>query len=104
MHFLWNSRLSLVAMRVSSMYTVSHPSAISLVNIAFIIVWKVAGELVSPKNITVGLNSPLLVMNAAFHLSPFLMCMLLYPCQRSTLVNSSVPCILAISLEIRGIG
>jgi hypothetical protein len=29
--------------------------------------WKVAGELHSPKNITVGLKSPLLVLKAAFH-------------------------------------
>ena len=37
---------------------------------AFIIVWKVAGELVNPKDITLGSNNPLLVMNAAFHSSP----------------------------------
>ncbi|KIJ48737.1 hypothetical protein M422DRAFT_162471, partial [Sphaerobolus stellatus SS14] len=39
---------------------------------SFIIVWKVAGLLVSPKNITKGSNSPLLVLNAAFHSSPSL--------------------------------
>ncbi len=42
-----------------------------------IIIWKVADEFISPKNIIMGLNSPSLVLNAAFHLSPFLMQMLL---------------------------
>ena len=32
-------------------------------------VWNVAGELVSPKNITVGSNGPLFVLKAAFHQS-----------------------------------
>ena len=32
-------------------------------------VWKVAGEFVSPKNMTVGSNSLWLVINAAFHSS-----------------------------------
>jgi len=34
-------------------------------------VWKVAGEFVNPKNITVGSNNPSGIMNAAFYLSPF---------------------------------
>ncbi len=33
----------------------------------FIIVWNMAGELVSPKNMTVGSYKPLLVMKATFH-------------------------------------
>ena len=69
------------------MYTIRHPSVISLVKIAFIIIWKVAGELVSPKNMTVGSNSPWLVMNAALCSLPSLMRMLLYPHLMSTLVN-----------------
>jgi len=40
---------------------------------AFIMAWKVAGELVRPKNMTLGSNNPSLVMKAAFHSSPFLM-------------------------------
>jgi hypothetical protein len=40
---------------------------------AFIIVWKVAGELVNPKNMTLGSKSPLFVIKAAFHSSPGLM-------------------------------
>ena len=42
-------------------------------------VWNVAGEFVSLKNMTVGLYKPWLVWKAAFHLSPSLMQMLLYP-------------------------
>jgi hypothetical protein len=49
------------------MYTVTLPVAISCQNRVSIIVWNVAGELVSPKNITVGSKSPLFVLNAAFH-------------------------------------
>ena len=45
----------------------SHPSAIILRNELFIKRWKVAGELVRLKNITVGSKSPLWVMKAAFH-------------------------------------
>src|SRR5260221_8178569 len=62
-----------------SMYTENQPWAISRRKIIFIIIWKVAGELVSPKNITVGSKSPLGVRNAAFHSSPSLMRTLLYP-------------------------
>ena len=39
--------------------------------------WNVVGELVSPKNMTVGSNSPLFVLNAAFHSSPSLIWTLL---------------------------
>jgi hypothetical protein len=53
----------------------------------FIIHWKVAGELVRLKNMMVGLNSPSEVRKVAFHLSPSLMWMLLYPHQTSNLVN-----------------
>jgi hypothetical protein len=45
----------------------------------FIMAWKVAGELVSPKEHYVGSYSPNGVMNAAFHSSPFLIRTLLYP-------------------------
>jgi hypothetical protein len=36
-----------------------------------IMAWKVAGKLVRPKNITVGSNSPSLVVKATFHSCPF---------------------------------
>ena len=54
---------------------------------SFINIWKVAGELHNPKNITVGSDSPLAVLNAAFHWSPSLILMLLYPFLRSSLVK-----------------
>ena len=48
----------------------SHPSAIMSLNESSMNRWKVAGELLRPKNITVGSNSPLWVIKAAFHWSP----------------------------------
>src|SRR5258708_3749515 len=58
--------------------------------ISFIIVWNIVGELHSPKNMTVGSNSPQLVQNAAFHSSPSLICTLLNPQWRSSMVKNSV--------------
>ena len=58
-----------MCIHISSIYTVKLPSLMSSLNSAFIIIWKVAGELVRPKNITVGSNSPLSIMKAAFHQS-----------------------------------
>src|SRR5258708_19581300 len=57
----------------------------------FIIIWKVAGEFVRPKNIIVGSKSPSGVRNAAFHSSPGFMRMLLYPHRISNLVNNVHP-------------
>ena len=57
-------------------------------SMSFIIVWNVASELHSPKNMTVGSNSPQLVHNAAFHLSPSLIHTLLNPHQRSSAVKN----------------
>ena len=45
--------------------------------ILFIMVWKIAGKFVSSKIITIGLNDPSGVVNAAFYLSPFFICTLL---------------------------
>ena len=50
---------------MSSIYTIMLLSAMRLWNIVFIIVWNVVGELVSPKNMTVGSYSLLFVVNAA---------------------------------------
>ena len=66
--------------------------------------WKVAGEFESPKNITVGSNSPLGVMKAAFHSSPSLIRMLLYPDQMSNFVNSLASLTLLMRSEMRGRG
>src|SRR6266478_6920103 len=61
-------------------------------NIWFMVHWKVARVFVSPKNITCGSNSPLGVLKAAFHSSPSLILMLLYPHHMLNLVKSGLPC------------
>ena len=66
--------------------------------------WNVAGELVIPKNMTVGSYSPSGVRKAAFHSSPFLIRTLLYPCQTSSLVKYFESLSLSMILEILGIG
>ena len=53
--------------------------------------WNVAGEFVIPKNITVGSDSPLLVIKAPFHSSPSLIRTLLYPHQMSNFVKIVAP-------------
>src|SRR5258708_24344676 len=70
--------------------------------ISFIIIWNIMGELHSLKNMTVGSNSPWLVQNAAFHSSPSLICMLLNPHQRSSMVKNSVSQRQVRTLEMRG--
>jgi len=51
-------------------------------------VWKVVGEFVSPKYMTIGLYAPIYIVNAAFYLSPSLILTLLYPYLRSSFVNT----------------
>ena len=53
----------------------------------FIMVWKVVGLLVIPKNIMRGSKRPQLVQKAAFHLSPGLMHILLKPQQTLSFVK-----------------
>ena len=67
-----------------------------------VIVWKVAGLLVNPKNMTRGSKSPQFVWKAAFHLSPSFMWTLLKPQQTSSLVKYLAPWSLLTSLEMRG--
>jgi hypothetical protein len=64
-------------MMPSSMKIENHPSWTSCWNIMFIIIWKVAGEFISLKNMTVGSKSPSGVKKAAFHSSPGLILILL---------------------------
>ena len=71
---------------------------------SFIIVWKMAGLLVIPKNITRGSNMPWLVQKAAFHSSPGLMQMLLKSQQISSLVKYLALQSWDISSEISGRG
>src|SRR6266446_7606224 len=82
-HFVWTAILS--------MYTDNHPCATLVQKMVFIIIWKVAGEFVRPKNMTIGSNSPSGVRKAAFHSSPSLMQILLYPHQTSTFVKRVHP-------------
>ena len=79
----------------------SHPFAIISLNESFIKYWKVAGELVRPKNMILGLKRPLWVMKAAFHWCPFLIQTLLYPHHISNLVKTLASCSLSIRSEIR---
>ena len=51
---------------ISSMRLTTSLVLIKSCKISFIIVWNIAGRLVSPKNITIGLNSPSGVMNTFF--------------------------------------
>ena len=67
-------------------------------------VWNVEGELHKPKNMTLGSKSPLLVMNAAFHSSPFLIRTLLYPHRMSNFVNKVASRVRLISSGISGNG
>ena len=80
----------------------NQPSMTCRLKMVFIIIWKVAGELVSPKNITVGSNSPSGVRKAAFHSSPGLIRMLLYPQRISNLVKSVHPASQSTTDGIRG--
>src|SRR5260370_28916443 len=84
------------------MYTESHPCTTCLRNMVFIIIWKVAGEFVSPKNMTVGSKSPSGVKNAAFASSPGLMRILLYPHLMSNFVKRLHPLRRSILWGIRG--
>src|SRR5580692_1899826 len=86
----------------SSMYTDSQPSPTSVWKIVFIIIWKVASELVRPKNMTVGSNNPSGVRNAAFHSSPSLIWMLLYPYLTSNFVKRVQPLRQLITWGMRG--
>ena len=80
------------------------PVLIRFHRISFIMVWNIAGEFVSPKNITVGLNNPSSVINTAFYSSPFFILILLYPYCKSIFINIFfVPMFSTIS-EIRGNG
>ena len=69
-----------------------------------IIDWNVAGELHIPKNITVSSNKPLLVLNAAFHSSPCLIQILLYPHHMSILEKYLAPFSLSMSSDMSGKG
>ena len=76
----------------------------SLWKILFIMFWNVEGLLHNPKNMMRGSNRPQCVMKAAFHSSPFLMHILLYPQHTSNLVKYFAPVSLLIVSDNRGRG
>ena len=71
---------------------------------SFIMVWKVAGELHSLKNMMSGSKSPQFMEKAAFHSSPSFSRTLLKPQWRSKVVNHSASCSLVSMLETSGSG
>ena len=80
------------------------PLSIKFLRMSFIMVWKVAGEFVSPKNMTVGSKSPLLVWKVAFHSSPSFIRTLLYPQWKSNLEKTLDPFSLSNELLYQGQG
>ena len=66
--------------------------------------WNMAGELHSPKNITIGLNRPFLVLKAAFHWSSSTIGRVLYPHRTSNFENHSFPVNLWTISSISGSG
>ncbi len=69
---------------------------------SFIIVWKVAGELHSLKNMMSSSKSPWFMEKAAFHSSPSPSQTLLKPLWRSRVVNHSASCNLVSTSETSG--
>ena len=80
------------------------PVLIRSQRISFIIVWNIASEFVSPKNIIIGLNNPSGIMNTTFHSSFSFIYTLLYPYFKSIFVNTFFIPIFFTMSEIRGKG
>src|ERR1700733_14812500 len=91
---------------MSSIYTKSSVGYLlhKLRNILAMVLQNVAGELVRPKNMTLGWNNPNGVLNAAFHRSLFLIRIFSYPQRMSNFVNSSFPCRWSRIVLMRGSG
>jgi len=67
-------------------------------------VWNMADEFVNPKNMTVGSNDSSGIVKATFHLSPFLILILLYPHLESNFMNTFLIPIFLIISKISGSG
>ena len=93
-----------VKIRILSKYTTMIPSAMRVLKMSFIMVWKVAGLLVIPKNIIRDSKRLRLVQKTAFHSSLDLMHTLLKPHQTSSFVKYLALRSWETSLEIRGRG
>ena len=72
--------------------------------ILFIMVWNIAGEFVSLKNIMIGSNDLSGVVNTAFHSSPSFILMLLYFYHKSIFVNTFLVPMFSTIFEMRGNG
>src|SRR6266851_2976958 len=83
---------------------VTFPSLMRSQKIVFIIVWNMAGELVSLKNMIVGSYRPSLIIKATFHQSFSLIRTLLYPHSMSNPVNKVQLYSQSVSCGIRGRG
>jgi hypothetical protein len=57
----------MLSMYIRIMVPLASQNAMTVLYMAFIISWKVLGELHMPKNITNGSKNPNLVLKAAFH-------------------------------------
>src|ERR1700678_3884364 len=105
-NLVYRSQSSCVLAKIkrSSIYIMMmHPSIMST-KMASIMAWNVGGELHIPKNMTIGLKSPQLVLKAAFHSSPFLIRTLLYPHLTSNFIKYLAPFSLSMISEINGNG
>src|SRR5258707_15648595 len=97
---------SSVAMRTSSIYTKSSLGYLSMspLRMRLMVLAKVAGAFVRPNVMTLGMNNPLGVLNAAFHWSSSLMRILWYPHRMSNFENKVLPPRLVRLLDMRGRG
>src|SRR6266702_5989686 len=102
--FLCLGGSSSVAMRTSSMYTNSSFGCASMSErrMRLMVLAKVAGAVVRPKVITLGMNSPLGVLKAALSWSSSFILMLWYPHRMSNLENTFLPLRFVMISEMRG--
>jgi len=77
---------------------------IKFLRILFIIIWNVTRELVSLKNITIGLNNPSSIVNTIFYFFSSFICILLYLYHKSNFVNTFLVLEFFTISEIRGKG
>ena len=88
----------------SSINTATFPILIKSLNSSFIMIWNIAGELVSLKNITIGSKGPSSVVKATFYLSSSLILTLLYPHLKSIFIKIFFIPIFSKTSDIKGRG
>src|SRR6266702_2796502 len=104
--FLCLGRSSSVTMRTSSIYTNNSFGCASMSGhrMWLMVLAKVAGALVRPKVITLGMNSPLSVLKATLSWSSSFILILWYPHLMSNLENTILPLRFMRMSEMRGNG